>query len=257
MIHANSHRARCVSPGAALAALCLLLVTACSAPGPDHRPGDIFDPYEASNRINHEFNRGSDRSVARKISVGYAETVPEDLQMTVRNFARNTAEPSHFVNNIMQLNVEGAFLNLVRFAINSTLGFAGLADVAGDFGIARADTDFGQTMHFWGAPEGAYLELPVIGPTTERDAIGQVVDLFTNPLSTALPAPERYYGTGARLVSRLGDRGRFAGTVDSILHESADSYAQTRLMYIQSRRFELGDTGEADWDDPYDMGLFD
>ena len=110
---------------------------------------------------------------------------------------------------------------------------------------------FGGTLAAWGAPEGAYLELPLLGPSTQRDAAGKVVDLFTNPLSYVLVAPERHAGTVARVFDRVGTRDRFGDTIDSVLYESADSYAQTRLIYLQSRRFELGDAASGAYADPY------
>jgi phospholipid-binding lipoprotein MlaA len=114
------------------------------------------------------------------------------------------------------------------------------------------DTDFGETLHVWGAREGAYVELPVLGPSTERDTWGMVVDVFTNPLTYVLESPENYYGTVASVSSGLSNRGRYAATIDSILYDSADSYAQARSLYLQNRRFELGGSGGDAYLDPYD-----
>ena len=116
-------------------------------------------------------------------------------------------------------------------------------------GYSKAVPD--ETLYVWGAAEGPYVELPVVGPATRRDAVGRVVDMFTNPLTYSLPSPEKYYSTGAKLASRLGDRGRYSETVDSILYESADSYSQARLIYLQNRRFELGSSVGGDAADPY------
>lgn len=213
--------------------------------------GGVFDPYEAANRQTHEFNRTLDRTLLRPAGKGYAAVVPEDIQDRVGNFADNLSEPSHAVNHALQGDVEAAVVNLYRFVVNSTLGLGGLFDAAGEFDVNGEDTDFGETLHVWGAPEGAYVELPLLGPSNERDAVGEVVDLFTDPLSYVLPKPEKYYGTAAKLVDRVGDRGRYADTVDSLLYESADSYAQARLLYTQNRRFELGGGGSDAYVDPY------
>ena len=212
----------------------------------------MFDPYEASNRETHEFNKSLDRALLRPVGTGYANTVPEDIQIMVGNFGDNLSEPSMAVNHLLQGDLKAVAVNLSRFLVNSTLGFGGLFDVAADFGVNEDETDFGETLHVWGAPEGAYIELPVLGPSNERDAIGEFVDLFTDPMSYVLPKPEKYYGTAARLVAKVGDRGRFAGTVDSILYESADSYAQGRLLYTQNRRYELGGSGSDTYVDPYE-----
>jgi phospholipid-binding lipoprotein MlaA len=136
--------------------------------------------------------------------------------------------------------------------VNATLGLGGILDVASDLGLAEDSSDFGETLHVWGLPEGAYLELPLFGPSTERDAVGDVVDLFTNPLDYVLPPRPRQAKTAVRIVAKVGERGEFSDTVDSILYDSADSYAQLRLIYLQNRRFDLGDASDStiDYIDP-------
>lgn len=230
-----------------------LALSACTRAGVSQN--GVFDPHEDVNRQNHEFNRGIDRNIVRPAGVGYSSVLPDDIEDSVGNFASNLALPSVVVNNLLQGNIEGVFRNTIRFVVNSTLGFGGLFDPAGDFGIEEIPGDFGQTLYVWGVPEGAYVEVPFIGPSTERHAVGKVVDLFTNPLSYTLPSPGKYYGTVASGASRLGNRGRYADTVDSILYDSADSYAQARLIYLQNRRFELGDDAGSTTDpyfDPYE-----
>jgi len=149
--------------------------------------------------------------------------------------------------------MRGATTDTYRFIVNTTVGLGGIFDPATELGMPRAtDTDFGETLHVWGVPQGAYLELPVLGPSTERAAAGMVVDLFTDPLDHVLPEPERYYGTGLKALDGLGRRGRLADTIDSVLYDSADSYAASRSLYLQNRRFKLGNRGSDDYLDPYD-----
>ncbi|WP_372611810.1 VacJ family lipoprotein [Aquicoccus sp.] len=236
---------------------CLVVgLAGCSVPGPDDAPGGIHDPYEETNRNNHELNRALDRGLIRPAGKGYASTVPAPVVETLSNFGSNLSLPGTVVNNLLQGDLGGALQNTYRFAFNTVFGIGGLGDPAGDFGITEVETDFGATLNVWGVPEGAYVELPILGPSTERDAVGRVVDLFTNPLSYTLPKPEKYYGTVANAASKLGDRGRYSDTVDSVLYESVDSYSQSRSMYLQNRRFELGsDDDDAyldEYDDPYD-----
>lgn len=209
-------------------------------------PAGIQDPFEADNRFAHAFNKDLDRAVLRPVSMTYVRVVPQEGQQMVSNFADNLALPGMVVNNLLQGDLSGAGRNSLRFLYNSTLGFGGLFDPSSEFGIEPEDTDFGETLHVWGVPEGNYVELFVLGPSTERDALGRVVDVFLDPLDYVLPRPERSYGTGVYVLDRVGDRGRFANTVDSVLYESADSYAQARLIYLQSRRFELGQAEEAE-----------
>ncbi len=225
---------------------------ACAAPPP---PAGSYDPYEPTNRVMHGINRGLDRALVRPSSKVYGSIVPQPVKTGVANFATNLDLPGDMVNGLLQGNINGFGKNLFRFAINTTLGVGGLFDPAKSFGLNQEKTDFGQTMHVWGVAEGPYVELPGLGPSTVRDVVGTAVDIAANPVSLALPSPESYYATIAKVGSKLGDRDRYSDTIDSILYESADSYAQARLLYLQNRRFELGQTGAGggadDFIDPY------
>ncbi|WP_299685556.1 VacJ family lipoprotein [uncultured Tateyamaria sp.] len=214
-------------------------------------PDGVFDPYETQNRKVHAFNRGLDRTLVRPAAIGYSTVLPDEIEDSIGQFASNLGEPSVMVNSLLQGDLRGAGLSTVRFLTNSTLGIFGLADVAAEFNLPEHDTDFGETLHVWGAREGPYLELPVLGPSNVRDTTGMIVDLFTNPLSYVIDEPERYYGTAAGVAAGLSTRGRFTETVDSILYESADSYAQARLIYLQNRRFELGADDPGNTIDPF------
>ncbi|WP_299727729.1 VacJ family lipoprotein [uncultured Tateyamaria sp.] len=216
-------------------------------------PAGINDPYETQNRKVHAFNRGLDRAIVRPAAVGYSSVLPDEIEDTIGNFATNLGKPSVMVNSLLQGDLRGFGNATLRFTINSTFGLLGFFDPATEFKMADHDTDFGETLYVWGAGEGVYLELPVLGPSTTRSATGRFVDLFTNPLSYILESPEEYYGTAASAASGLGYRGRFADTVDSILYESADSYAQARLIYLQNRRFKLGDTESTTTIDPFEL----
>lgn len=235
-----------------LVAAGLVTLVACG-PKVAHPVGEPFDPFEAENRQVHEFNKSIDRALVRPAGKGYSAAVPDDIETAIGRFAFNLSIPGAVVNNALQGNMKGATEDFYRFVVNTTIGLGGFFDPATELNMpAATDADFGQTLHVWGVPQGAYIELPLLGPSTERDAAGKFVDLFTNPLSYALPDPEKYYGTGASVASRLGDRGRYAETLDSILYDSADSYAQARSLYLQNRRFELGETGGDAYLDPYD-----
>ncbi|NSX54427.1 MlaA family lipoprotein [Parasulfitobacter algicola] len=231
------------------AAILGLSVAGCSVPD---QPTEIHDPYESTNRRVHDFNRNLDRTIVRPISEVYGEGVPGRAQQGISNFAANASLPSAFVNAILQGDIEGAGQNGFRFVVNTLIGFAGILDPATEMGIPEESADFGETLAVWGAAEGAYVELPVLGPSTQRDAAGRIVDIFTNPLSYALEAPVNALPPIAGAASRFGDRYRFSDTIDSVLYESADSYAQARLLYLQSRRFEVGQTNDDALIDPYE-----
>ena len=232
--------------------LLLVGLAACGGAGTTGlSPDGVYDPYEDQNRRNHEFNRKLDRALVRPAAVGYSGALPDPVEDSIGNFAENLGEPSRVVNSLLQGDFRGAGISTFRFVANSTLGLFGLFDAATEMRVPEHDTDFGETLHVWGVGEGAYLELPIVGPSTSRDTVGMVVDLFTNPLSYTLDSPERYYDAVAGAASGLSTRGRFADTVDSILYDSADSYAQARLIYLQNRRFELGQEDASAEIDPF------
>lgn len=243
--------ARIRQAGLTLAVVATALLGACTTRADLDPANGVYDPYETANRKAHAFNRGLDRALVRPASKGYAKVLPEPVQNGVSNFATNLGQPSVLVNSLLQGDIRGAGLSTARFLMNTTIGLGGVIDAATEFNVPQHTTDFGETLYVWGAEEGPYLELPFVGPSTARAATGRVVDVFTNPLTYVLDSPEKYYGTAASVGSRLGDRGRFSDTVDSILYESADSYAQLRLIYLQSRRFELGQTADANGTDPF------
>lgn len=232
------------------------LVSACGTQSPEAQArGEIFDPYENTNRAIHKFNLGVDKALFRPASKGYVTLVPPPMVDSFNYFAENLSMPSMIVDSILQGDLKQAGYATARFVLNSTIGFAGLADPSTDFGIPAVNTDFGETLHSWGLAEGAYVELPLYGPTTTRDAVGVFVDIFTNPIDFAPVRPINNIGVYAEIVHRMGDRGRYSDTVDSILYDSADSYAQSRLLFLQNRRFELAGDDEAAnlelYTDPY------
>lgn len=232
------------------------LLSACATQTAEQRANsEFFDPYESTNRKIHEFNKVVDKAIFRPASTGYVSFIPEPMVISFTSFSENLSMPGAVVNALLQGDLRTAGYGVTRFLINSTVGFAGLGDPATAFEIPQVDTDFGETLYVWGFEEGAMVELPFYGPSTTRDAVGIVADFFTNPLTFAPVRPVDNIGFYATLLERLADRGNYSATVDSILYESADSYAQARIIYLQNRRFELaGDDPDAYldlYDDPY------
>lgn len=212
----------------------------------------IHDPYEAANRRTHAFNKGLDTALVRPMSNGVA-LLPEEATDTVLNFASNLSLPGMVLNGLLQADLEGVATNTARFLLNSTFGIGGLFDPASRVGLYAETTDFGETLAVWGVPEGAYVELPFYGSSTERDAIGLLVDFVIDPLRSYHGGEYANLATSAYLADKVVTRGRFGDTVDSLLYESADSYAQLRLYYLQNRRFELGQDAADTYMDPYAM----
>lgn len=230
-------------------AFALSILTACTAPVPQ----GIVDPNEANNRLIHEFNKSVDRVAVRPLADAYGDAAPGAVRTGLSNFAGNLAIPGHVANNILQLRLGDAIENTARFVVNTTAGVGGLFDPARAIGMGGNPTDFGETLHVWGAGEGNYVELPFIGPSTERDMAGMTVDFFLDPLWFVLPPTEAAVAVTVQAASGLNSRERYSETIDSVLYDSADSYAQTRLLYLQNRRFELGQASEnEDFVDPYE-----
>ena len=211
---------------------------------------EIFDPYESTNRKIHSFNKGLDSVVVRPTSNAYGAVLPRPVRRGVSNFANYIDTPRFILNDLAQGNIGDAGHNFTRFMLNTVFGL-GVLDFATAAGVESRRTGFGETLHVWGAQEGAYIELPILGPSNERDAVGQVVDFISNPISGTLDASEDWVPPTANVMDRLGQRYEFGSTIDGLLYESADSYAQTRNLYLQNRRFELGGEDEFAFD-PYE-----
>ncbi len=236
-----------------LIALSLMAILAACAkqPAEEAARSEVFDPYENANRGIHKFNLGVDRFLFRPASKGYVKIVPDPVVTSFNHFAENLTMPGQALDYLLQGNIKQSGNALLRFVINTTVGGVGLSDPADELNLPPVDTDFGETLHVWGFGEGAYVELPLYGPSTTRDAVGVVVNLFSNPINFTPVRPVDNIGVYAEVVRRMGDRGRFSDTVDSILYESADSYAQARLIYLQNRRFELARDDEDAYLDLY------
>ncbi len=244
-------------------ALTVLSLAACSTPPAGT---EIYDPYESVNRQIHAFNVGVDRNVLDPAGE-LAAQLPDAITIPVINFSDNASLPSSIINGVLQGNIPGVTKNSLSFLLNTTIGVLGLFDPAGAIGIETDETDFGETLAVWGLPEGAYVELPGLGPSNERDATGRLVDFFLDPLQL-FGAPTILAGsvpevleldTVSYVAEQVIERGQMDDTYDELLYESADSYAQLRLIYLQNRRFELGEvagdansqTEEEFYFDPY------
>ena len=235
-------------------ALVSAFLALCACTTPD-QPLETFDPYEAENREVHAFNRAVDATALRPAATGYGTLVPVPVRMGVANFSSNLGMPSMVVNDLLQGNPGDALHNGFRFVLNTTLGFGGLFDVATTGGFEERTSDFGETLAVWGAPEGAYVEVPFLGPRTERAFAGDVVDLVLNPVNYVFGLEYGGVIVGARAATALDSRFALGETLDEILYESADSYALLRSLYLQNRRFELSEGGVAGGEpafDPYE-----
>ena len=232
-----------------------VLLTACAQ---RPVPAGANDPYETVNRVWFERNLALDARMSGDSEAPVADSEapviaprPALFRRAISNFGANLGLPSTIVNDLLQIRPDHAMENTLRLAINSTIGLGGVFDPAGAIGLHGRSSDFGETLHRWGVGEGAYLVLPVLGPANERDALGMVVDVVINPLRFVLPQDEYYISTAARIAGRFADRAEFAGLLDANVINTADPYAQARLLFMQTRRYHLGIESEDEFIDPY------
>ncbi|MFT5000555.1 MAG: phospholipid-binding lipoprotein MlaA [Paracoccaceae bacterium] len=231
-----------------LLALVLTISACANAP----RVSGINDPFESGNRKVHALNKTLDRTILKPLSGAYGTVSNGPISKVVSNFSSNMSLPGAMVNDILQLNMTDFFANTFRFAMNTTVGIGGIFDVATQNGLQEHATDFGETLHVWGVPEGRFLELPVYSASTERDAVGIIVDWAIDPMNYLLPSNLIYVGTTSHMLNSLGRRDQFSDFVESVLYESDDSYSLSRLLYLQSRRKHLnGELTDDDLEDPY------
>lgn len=207
-------------------------------------PSDPNDPLEPLNRDFDALNNHLDRTILSPIATTYIETVPEGMRQGVSNFFDNLDEPHNLLNDLLQGKVGDAMTDAGRFVINSTIGVAGLFDVASDMGLERNDEDFGQTLGVWGVDEGAYLVLPGRGPSSTRDVWDIPVGLLTDPFTYADIGLVGLIPLNAMAV--LDTRARLDSAI-RIRNESAlDPYIFTREAYRQRRIDQIYDGNPPD-----------
>jgi len=206
-------------------------------------PGDN-DPLEIPNRMFFAFNEALDFMIIRPVAVTYRYIVPTGVRNSVRNFLRNLRTPVILANDLLQGDLDRAEITFTRFFINSTIGLLGVFDIAAESGFAYHDEDFGQTIGTYGAGEGFYLVLPVLGPSSLRDGSGRIVDIFLDPLTYLAP---QEFSLGRAAATGIDYRSRSIDELDSLRADSLDFYARIRSLYRQHRENEISNgapTGE-------------
>lgn len=211
-----------------------LLVSGCSSvPSVDdgeRRP----DPWEGMNRSIDAFNNELDIYVLKPVARGYRAITPEPIDKGISNFFSNLDDVTVFINDLLQLKVIQGTSDLARFTVNSTVGLLGLFDVAKLIGLEKHHEDFGQTLGFWGAPEGPYLVLPFFGPSTLRDGPSMILaDWRTDPLFYEGDRAVKYSLYTLDVIDTRADLLHASNIVEK---GSTDSYLFIREAYLQRRR---------------------
>lgn len=193
------------------------------------------DPYEGWNRRVFAFNEQFDTYLFKPTAEFYRWALPDFAQRGVKNFFSNLREPAHLTNNLLQGKPGAAGRDTGRFLINSTLGLAGLLDVATPLGLETSLEDFGQTLNVWGVPQGPYIVWPFIGGQTLTHSLALPVEYWLNPISHIDDVGQRYATGGLYLVQLRAD---FI-EAESLIR--GDRYSFIRDAYLQRRDFLIRD----------------
>lgn len=221
-----------------LGGLMLLSLSGCATV---QNEGEMADPLEGVNRAVYGLNEATDILFIGPASTIYREGMPTPIQDIVRNFFRNLELPIIAANKLLQGNWEGAGTAVARFAVNSTVGVAGLADVATQWDLPYQDTDFGVTLASWGMTDpGFYLVLPLLGPSSLRDGIGRGVDWFADPvriMANNNDLDTAYMATNS--LRAVDTRASLDKVFEDTRSNSLDTYATWRSLYNQRRTADI------------------
>lgn len=212
----------------------LIIVTA--------EPGTIpSDPLQGANAFSYEAVQALDTALVAPAAMAYKSTVPSPVRSGIRNVLNNLQEPVIFLNFLLQLKPGRAAETLGRFAVNSTLGGAGLVDVAKrrGFNMPRRPNGFAYTLGYYGVKPGAYLFLPFIGPTSVRDVFGRTIDLFLLPAAIGKPFDSPVYSLTTNTLRALDDRVEADARLRQYREESGDAYEASRNAYHVKRQAEI------------------
>lgn len=218
--------------------LAALSLTACASADPQ-ADFAAADPFEGFNRNMHDVNLFLDTNLIRPAAQGYDFVTPTTIKFLIGNGFSHLDLPGDFANHLLQGEIKPALRTLGRFTLNTVLGAGGLLDPATEFGLPKEDTDFGITLGRHGVGEGAFLVLPLLGPSTTRDLAGRAGDLAFRPttylgLVASGTTPEVPLALTATETVDL--RNRNFALIDDLLYKSDDSYVSVRSVYLQRRR---------------------
>ena len=211
----------------------------------------VKDCFETINRGVFAFNQGLDKAVFKPLAKGYRK-LPQPVRSGTSNVISNLGNVVTIPNNILQGQVKDASMNSLRLIINSTLGIAGIFDVASYYGIEKRDKeDYGQTLGTWGVGEGCYFVLPVLGPSTVRDSIGSLVNVTGGDAwyNVTVANDTQYFNEAdyylSRVTSGVDFRAKNLESFDSLEKTSIDLYASIRSLYLQDRQRKIQNIDQA------------
>ena len=216
------------------ASLVLLLTAGCASPPGQNNNGD---PYEALNRKIYNFNDVLDKNFVEPVAKKYAQYTPSTVRTGVTNFFDNAGYINTIANDLLQGKLVQTGQDSGRFIVNSTVGIGGLFDPATGMGLKQHDEDLGQTFGTWGAHEGAFLMLPLMGPSSYRDVASPVMGMLLNPmtyLASAVTVP-----TG--ILSAINTRANLLDATRIRDQAALDPYSFVREAWRQQREYDIYD----------------
>ncbi len=199
------------------------------------------DPLEPTNRVFYKINDGLDTYVMKPVAQAYVFAVPAPVRTGIHNVLDNLNGPVRLTDDALQGKPRRAGDTAMRFLINSTAGVGGIFDVAKHAGYPNHDTDFALTLANWDVPEGPFLFLPIIGPSSPRDATGFVVDLAIDPFAWIGRGTTAHTVTSwtRTIVGAIDERAGLLDVVDNVKKTALDPYATFRSLYRQNRGGKL------------------
>ena len=195
--------------------------------------GNPSDPLEPLNRAMFGFNDTVDDAVVRPVAKAYRAALPGIVRTGISNFFSNLEDVWISVNDVLQGKVQQGFEDFGRFLLNSTFGIAGIFDIASEAGLLKNSEDFGQTLGSWGIGTGAYLVLPILGPSTVRDGFGLLLDTQTD-LVFRIDGVRVH--NSLYLTRAIGTRANLLDASSVIETAALDKYAFVRAAWLQRRR---------------------
>jgi len=219
-----------------------------------------YDPIEPANRITYKINDTIDRISLKPVAQGYTAVVPKPLRTAVSNFFDNSTYINTVLNDFLQGKGQQGFMDLTRFAINSTLGVGGLVDVASSMGFERHNEDFGQTLGTWGTPQGAYIVYPFYGPNSVRNTPDFLTATATDPLFWAGFFLAPYITIPAAALKYIDERALLLSASDMRDELALDPYLFTREAWRQRREYLIYDgnpPAATSEDDGFEEDAFD
>lgn len=216
-----------------------------AAPAHAERSIHDIDPFQKVNRGFFKFHNFLDKILIRPAAMVYRALTPGPIGKAVHNFLTNIEEPAVALNDVAQLRFKRAGQSGIRLVANTLAGFGGLMDVAGKAGIPFHDNGFAITMGRYGVGPGPYLFIPMMGPSSVRDAIGTFVDFTLDPIKLAKYPHRTEVSVGLTGLQGLDLRSRSDADLNALYADAVDPYATLRSAYLQNQQNQIDGKDDA------------